>query len=202
MKYVLRDNHDNLLAEALTLDEIMLHASAEECAPVSHLSLCLSGAVYKWGHNGIINTGLCVRKDKRMKFTKLHDNATIPKYATSKSSGMDLHFNGFDTCLAPGQRALLSTGLSIELDPNTEAQIRSRSGLAAKQGLTVLNSPGTIDEDYTGQLYVLLYNASDIAQCIKSGQRIAQLVICPVIRYQEHVQENERGSGGFGSTGV
>jgi dUTP pyrophosphatase len=107
--------------------------------------------------------------------------------------------------LAPGQRALVPTGLFIEIPEGYEAQVRPRSGLALKRGLTVLNSPGTIDADYRGEVGVILVNLSQEEQRIEKGERVAQLLFAPVARAElvevEALGETERGSGGFGSTG-
>lgn len=129
-----------------------------------------------------------------------------PAYATIQSAGMDLKANIEEpVTIAPLQRVMVPTGLSIALPEGTEAQIRPRSGLAAKHGVTVLNSPGTIDADYRGEIKVILVNLSDTSFIVNPGERIAQMVIA---RY-EHVEWDEvetldgtdRGEGGFGSTG-
>jgi dUTP pyrophosphatase len=107
--------------------------------------------------------------------------------------------------LAPGGRALIPTGIRIALAPDHEAQVRPRSGLALKQGLTVLNAPGTIDADYRGEIGVILINHSSAPAAINRGDRIAQLVIAPITRIawrEEPLDETARGTGGFGSTGV
>lgn len=133
-------------------------------------------------------------------FNKLDDEAIIPHYQTVGSAGLDLSaLKAVE--LKPGERKLVETGLTIDLPVNTEAQIRPRSGLAYKYGITVLNSPGTIDEDYKGELKVLLYNAGDSVFSIEKGDRIAQLVVAPVFKLEGYVINNERGAGGFGSTG-
>lgn len=130
-----------------------------------------------------------------------------PAYATIQSAGMDLKANIEEpVTIAPLQRVMVPTGLSIALPEGTEAQIRPRSGLAAKHGVTVLNSPGTIDADYRGEIKVILVNLSDTPFIVNPGERIAQMVIA---RY-EHVEWDEvetldgtdRGEGGFGSTGL
>lgn len=131
----------------------------------------------------------------------------LPAYATEFSSGMDLRANLLETIvLAAGERKLIPTGLFIELPKGYEAQVRSRSGLALKQGITCLNSPGTIDADYRGEIGVLLINLSGQEQIIQHGDRIAQLVIQPVVQCAwEAVTElsaTQRGEGGFGHTGV
>ena len=130
----------------------------------------------------------------------------LPAYQTPLSAGMDLRANITEPLvLQPGQRALVPTGLRIELPAGYEAQIRPRSGLALKHGLTVLNSPGTIDADYRGEIQVLLVNLSDQAFEIKRGERIAQMVVARHERVQwietDELSDTERGAGGFGHTG-
>jgi len=130
----------------------------------------------------------------------------LPKYETDLSAGMDLYANIEEPIiLKPMQRILVKTGLSIALPSNYEAQIRPRSGLAYKNGITVLNSPGTIDADYRGEVGVLLINLSDVEYCIEDGTRIAQMIIAPYTKAQwnsvEELSETHRGAGGFGSTG-
>ena len=140
-----------------------------------------------------------------LKIKRLSDSAIIPTYAHETDSGMDLYYDGPDIQLETETRAILSIGIAIELSDDTEAQIRSRSGLAAKQGLFVLNSPGTIDQGYTGEIKVILYNSDDQTHMIKKGDRIAQMVICPVLRCQitevNDLKDSDRGVNGFGSTG-
>ena len=133
-------------------------------------------------------------------------NNPLPEYATLGSSGMDLRaFLEEPIILEPMQRALVPTGLFIELSDNLEAQVRPRSGLALKQGLTCLNSPGTVDADYRGEIKVILINLSNEPQTIHSGDRIAQMVIQQVekISWQlvDQIETTDRGTGGFGSTG-
>lgn len=130
----------------------------------------------------------------------------LPAYATILSAGMDLRAAiTEDITLSPLQRALVPTGLFIALPQGYEAQIRPRSGLAFKNGITVLNSPGTIDADYRGELKVLLINLSDTPFTIKNGERIAQMVIAPheTITWEltDALEDSIRGTGGFGSTG-
>lgn len=133
-------------------------------------------------------------------------NNPIPKYETSLSAGMDLraYLKGSIT-LHPGERKLIKTGLYIELPEGCEAQVRPRSGLAFKNGITVLNSPGTIDADYRGDVGVILINHSNENFIVKSGDRIAQLVISKFERVEwestEKINSTQRGSSGFGSTG-
>jgi dUTP pyrophosphatase len=130
----------------------------------------------------------------------------LPHYATALSAGMDLRAELEDALiLAPMQRALVPTGLFIELPEGTEAQIRPRSGLAFKHGVTVLNSPGTIDADYRGEVKVLLINLGNEPFTVSDGERIAQMVVArhEIVIWQavEDLVETERGAGGFGHTG-
>lgn len=131
----------------------------------------------------------------------------LPAYATTQSAGMDLRAN-LDTpvTLRPMQRMLIGTGLHIALPEGFEAQIRPRSGLALKHGITVLNSPGTVDADYRGEIKVLLVNLSDTDFVINGGERIAQMVIArheqAVFEAVDELDETERGEGGYGHTGV
>jgi len=130
----------------------------------------------------------------------------LPAYATSNSAGMDLHANiDKDLELKPMQRKLIPTGLYMALPDGTEAQIRPRSGLAYREGITVLNSPGTIDADYRGEIMVLLVNLSDSSVTIQDGDRIAQMVIAKYektsIKEVDVLSDTSRGEGGFGSTG-
>lgn len=135
-----------------------------------------------------------------------HSPYALPQYGTEGSSGMDLraHLQGAIS-LKPLERCLVPTGLFIELPPDCEAQVRPRSGLAIKQGLTCLNTPGTVDSDYRGEIKVVLINLSTEEQLIQPGDRIAQLVIQKIEKavWQEVATLNEtaRSSGGFGSTG-
>lgn len=133
-------------------------------------------------------------------FNKLDEKAIIPQYQTAGSVGLDLH-SIEDTYLLPGQTKVVHTGLTIDLPPNIEGQVRPRSGLAAKHGITVLNSPGTIDTDYKGEIMVILHNTSDEMFAINEEDRIAQLVLCPVFIAEEYMSDRVRGTGGFGSTG-
>jgi dUTP pyrophosphatase len=132
---------------------------------------------------------------------------TIPGYQSEGASGADLRARlEKDIVLAPGARALVPTGLRLQIPPGLEAQVRPRSGLAARHGISVLNSPGTIDSDYRGEVQVILVNLGQEEFRISSGDRIAQLVFSPVVRVtfraQPSVDETARGSGGFGSTGI
>ena len=130
----------------------------------------------------------------------------LPEYATTSSSGMDIRaFLTSPISMAPMERVLIPTGLFLALPENWEAQIRPRSGLAIKQGLTCLNTPGTIDADYRGELKVILINLSNEAQVISDGDRIAQMVFAKYeiaeIESTSELSSTERGDGGFGSTG-
>ena len=131
----------------------------------------------------------------------------LPAYATSQSAGMDLRANIDESIvLHPMERRLVPTGLHIALPQGFEAQIRPRSGLALKHGITVLNTPGTIDADYRGELMVLLINFSDTGFVINDGERIAQMVVArhEQIEFQlvDELDDTERGAGGYGHTGV
>ncbi|WP_421692988.1 dUTP diphosphatase [Aestuariivirga sp.] len=129
----------------------------------------------------------------------------LPAYETADAAGMDLRA-GQAMTLAPGARCLMPTGISIALPQGLEAQVRPRSGLAVKHGVTVLNAPGTIDSDYRGEIKVPLINHGDEAFVIARGDRIAQMVIAPVTRIgwveAEELNETARGAGGFGSSGT
>lgn len=139
-------------------------------------------------------------------FKKLHPDAKLPTYAHEDDAGMDVCAVE-DTCLQSYRPTLIRTGLSAQIPRGYELQVRSRSGLALKRGIFVLNSPGTIDSGYTGEIGVILYRATDVVGegVIRKGDRIAQLVLAPVTTCVpvEVVQmaETERGAGGFGSTG-
>ena len=139
-----------------------------------------------------------------LKITRTREDAIFPRYAHRDDSGLDL-FSVDALILAPGEFSLVHTGIKIELPPDTEAQIRPRSGLAYNNGITVLNSPGTIDEGYRGEIGVILINHSREPFHVVAGMKIAQMVIMPVLRPELQVSgelsETLRGQGGFGSTG-
>ncbi|MDR0324130.1 MAG: dUTP diphosphatase [Treponema sp.] len=146
-------------------------------------------------------------KNLPVKVLKAHQRIELPRYESEGASGMDLRaFIDSDIIIKPLGRAKIPTGLKIEIPFGFEAQIRPRSGLAVNSGLTVLNSPGTIDSDYRGDIEIILINLGGQDVIIKDGQRIAQLVIAPVCRAvitQTHTMgESGRGSAGFGSTGI
>ncbi len=135
-----------------------------------------------------------------------HSNNPLPAYATEGSSGMDIRAYIKEAVeLKPLQRALIPTGLSIELPQGFEAQIRPRSGLAIKQGITCLNTPGTIDADYRGEIKIILINLSNETHTVQSGERIAQMVIQKVEKINwelsVEIEDTNRSAGGFGSTG-
>ena len=132
----------------------------------------------------------------------------LPAYQSTDAAGLDLLAavpEDSPLILAPGKHAMVPTGLAIALPPGFEAQVRPRSGLAAKHGVTVLNSPGTVDADYRGEINVILINHGEAAFVIRRGERIAQMVIAPVVQAQltpvTTLSATDRGSGGFGSTG-
>ena len=138
---------------------------------------------------------------------RLSKEVTLPKYETDGSSGLDLAAcidNNIE--IKPGKSEIIPTGLAVAIPKNFEIQIRPRSGLAAKSQISVLNTPGTIDADYRGELKVILINLSDKNFIVEKGLRIAQMVVCPVVKVKlkevKSLEDTKRGSGGFGSTGV
>ena len=146
--------------------------------------------------------------EQTVKIKKLpHFKGRLPEYKSAGASGFDLRARlEKPVALKPGQRALVPTGLSFELPPGFELQSRPRSGLALKRGLSVLNAPGTIDSDYRGEVQVILINHGSRDVVIQDQDRVAQLVLCPVVRaaFEEsrNLSGTQRGEGGFGSTGV
>ena len=138
---------------------------------------------------------------------RLSKEVSLPKYETSGSSGMDLAANVDSSIIInPGKSAIIPTGLALSIPKGFEVQIRPRSGLAAKQKISVLNTPGTIDSDYRGEIKVILINLSQESFKVEKGLRIAQMVVCPVVQAQlkevNDLNETGRGEGGFGSTGT
>ena len=138
---------------------------------------------------------------------RLSKDVTLPKYETEGSSGLDLAANTDKQIkILPGKSEIIPTGLAVAIPKNFEIQIRPRSGLAAKSQISVLNTPGTIDADYRGELKVILINLSDKVFVVEKGLRIAQMVLCPVVKAKlkevTELENTERGSGGFGSTGI
>ena len=138
-------------------------------------------------------------------FRKVHPDAVLTSYAHPSDAGMDVR-SVEDLTIAPGKRALVHTGLVMLLPPKYEAQVRPRSGLALKSGVTVLNTPGTIDSGYRGEVGVILANFGDADFQVKKGDKIAQIVIAPVTQPEivetDFIDETDRGTGGFGSTGA
>jgi dUTP pyrophosphatase len=141
----------------------------------------------------------------KLKVLRLDKSAIIPKYEHSNDSGLDL-FSVEETEVSAGETELIRTGISIELPPGTEAQIRPKSGIALKHQITVLNTPGTIDEGYRGEIGVILINHGKKSFKITQGMKIAQMVITPVVRVEveevNNLSHTSRGTGGFGSTGI
>ena len=137
---------------------------------------------------------------------RLSKEISLPKYETTGSSGMDLAANiAGNISIDPGKTAIIPTGLALSVPKGFEVQIRPRSGLAAKKKISVLNTPGTIDSDYRGEIKVILINQGQETFKVEKGLRIAQMVVCPVVQAQikevEDLSETKRGKGGFGSTG-
>jgi dUTP pyrophosphatase len=142
----------------------------------------------------------------RIRFTKLRPGALAPRYMSAGAAGLDLASAADeDLTVAPGARIAVPTGLAFAIPAGFEGQVRPRSGLARKVGLTVLNAPGTIDSDYRGEVQVLLVNLGEAPHVIQPGDRVAQLVIAPVVMADleelESLDDTVRGSGGFGHTG-
>ena len=138
---------------------------------------------------------------------RLSDKVVLPKYETEGSSGLDLaaHINE-NVEIKPGSTGIIPTGIAVSIPKNFEIQIRPRSGLAAKSQISVLNTPGTIDADYRGELKVILINLGAKSFLVENGARIAQMVLCPIIKANlkevKTLEDTKRGSGGFGSTGT
>ena len=138
---------------------------------------------------------------------RLSKEVSLPKYETSGSSGMDLAADiSAIINIDPGKTAVIPTGLALSIPKGFEVQIRPRSGLAAKYKISVLNTPGTIDADYRGEIKVILINLGKVSFKVQKGLRIAQMVVCPVVQAQlkevNDLSETDRGEGGFGSTGT
>ena len=137
---------------------------------------------------------------------KFHKSIKLPTYKTSGSSGMDLMaFTRSKIIIPPGKNALIPTGIAVAIPKNYEIQIRPRSGLAAKKSISVLNTPGTVDSDYRGEIKIILVNLSKKSFVVKSGDRVAQMVVCPITKGKfkvvNYLPKTVRGRGGFGSTG-
>ena len=137
---------------------------------------------------------------------KFDKNIKLPAYKTSGSSGMDLvAYVKSEITIKPGRTAMIPTGIAVAIPKNYEIQIRPRSGLAVKKGISVLNTPGTVDSDYRGEIKIILINLSKKSFMVKSGDRVAQMILCPVVKGKlqevKNVPKTVRGKGGFGSTG-
>tara|TARA_Y100000590_G_C15659512_1_gene992024 strand:+ start:1254 stop:1694 length:441 start_codon:yes stop_codon:yes gene_type:complete len=137
---------------------------------------------------------------------KFDKNIKLPTYKTSGSSGMDIMaFTKKNIIIRPGKKAMVPTGIAVAIPKNYELQIRPRSGLAANKSITVLNTPGTIDSDYRGEIKIILINLGKKIFSVKSGDRIAQMILCPVTKGKlteiKNLPKTKRGKGGFGSTG-
>ena len=142
-----------------------------------------------------------------LKFKKLHPQAVLPEYMTDLAAGLDVSaLPEKPLVLVPGERALVPTGLAVAIEPGYEIQVRPRSGLALRNGITLVNTPGTIDADYRGEIGIILINHGQEPFRINAGDRIAQLVVAPVSRCRialvEELPATARGAGGFGHTGV
>jgi dUTP pyrophosphatase len=147
-------------------------------------------------------------KTKTVEVELVHEDATFPKYAYPSDSGFDLHSTQ-DLTIGPFGRILVPTGIKVSFEEGYEIQVRPKSGLAIKQGLTVLNTPGTVDQGYTGEIQVIVFNTNNYTVMIPKGMKVAQAVLCPVIngkyvRFEQvdTLDEKDRGDNGFGSTGI
>jgi dUTP pyrophosphatase len=141
----------------------------------------------------------------KLKVMRIHPNAILPEYAHPGDAGLDL-FSIEEAVLSPGDSKLIRTGIKIELPKGTEAQIRPRSGLALKHQITILNTPGTVDEGYRGEIGVIIINHGKADFQVKKGMKIAQMVIKPVLHVEieevSRLTNSQRGEGGFGSSGI
>lgn len=143
----------------------------------------------------------------KVEIKRLRDNAIVPRYMTEHAAGLDLHAAiESPLTLAPGERLLVPTGLAFAIPPGYEGQVRPRSGLALKQGVALVNAPGTIDADYRGEVGIIVINHGQELVCFSPGDRIAQLIVAPVTHAQivevSELDETGRNAGGFGHTGV
>jgi dUTP pyrophosphatase len=149
-----------------------------------------------------------ITKLRTIKVELIHENAVLPKYAYPSDSGFDLHATE-EVIIRPFGRALIPTGLKVSFEEGYEIQVRPKSGLAIKQGLTVLNTPGTVDQGYTGEIQVIVFNTNNTTVTILKGMKVGQGVLCPVVQGKYvsveqvgQVEDKDRGNNGFGSTGV
>ena len=147
-------------------------------------------------------------KTKTIEVELVHKDAVFPKYAYESDSGFDLHSTE-DLSVGPFGRILVPTGIKVSFDEGLEIQVRPKSGLAIKQGLTVLNTPGTVDQGYTGEIQVIVFNTNNYTVMIPKGMKVGQAVLCPVVngkyvRFEkvDTINEKDRGDNGFGSTGI
>jgi dUTP pyrophosphatase len=147
-------------------------------------------------------------KIRTLKVETINEDAVIPKYAYPTDSGFDLHASE-EVILGPFGRAMVPTGIKLSFEEGYEIQVRPKSGLAIKQGLTVLNTPGTVDQGYTGEIQVIVFNTNNTTVTIPKGMKVAQGVLCPVVQGKyvsvemvEKIEDKDRGNNGFGSTGV
>jgi dUTP pyrophosphatase len=147
-------------------------------------------------------------KTRTIKVELVHENAVLPKYAYPSDSGFDLHATE-EVIVGPFGRALVPTGLKVSFEEGYEIQVRPKSGLAIKQGLTVLNTPGTVDQGYTGEIQVIVFNTNNTTITIPKGMKVGQGVLCPVVQGKYvnieqvgQVEDKDRGNNGFGSTGI
>jgi len=157
---------------------------------------------------GFVGTGkkITMKNEIEVKIIRCRPQAHLPRYMTEQAAGMDLYaVLDDDLVLSPGRRVMVPTGIAIALPSGYEAQIRPRSGLAVKHGISLVNSPGTIDADYRGEISVIMINHGESVFIISDGERIAQMIVAPVSRCNwnlvENLENSERGSGGFGHTG-
>ena len=149
-----------------------------------------------------------IAKLRTIKVELTHEDAVLPKYAYPSDSGFDLHATE-EVIIGPFGRALVPTGLKVSFEEGYEIQVRPKSGLAIKQGLTVLNTPGTVDQGYTGEIQVIDFNTNNTTVTIPKGMKVGQAVLCPVVQGKfvmietvEKVEDKDRGNNGFGSTGI
>jgi dUTP pyrophosphatase len=158
--------------------------------------------------SGMDDDFIKMQKTKLIKVKKLHPDAVLPKYNYPTDSGFDLH-SVEDVTIGPFGREFVPTGLSFQFDENYEIQVRTKSGLAIKQGLMVLNSPGTVDQGYSGEIKAIIFNVNNESVTIPKGMKVAQAVLCPVVNggyvnilEVDDLNKTDRGSNGFGSTGI
>jgi dUTP pyrophosphatase len=149
-----------------------------------------------------------IAKLRTIKVELVHEDAVLPKYAYPSDSGFDLHATE-EVIIGPFGRALIPTGLKVSFEEGYEIQVRPKSGLAIKQGLTVLNTPGTVDQGYTGEIQVIVFNTNNTTVTIPKGMKVGQGVLCPVVQGKYvsieqvgQVEDKDRGNNGFGSTGI